>query len=201
MHYSAPQRIDLYKDSAYVPPTNAYFQNNQQLVSDPRSSLGVYMPHYSNTSGTNLFYKPDQKVYFSMDGACVVELKIAPVLFVSFGVPLITPEEFFSSDSLVANLALLLDVSPSMIRRVNVVREASRRRRRLAGEGLLSRVEITLEENAPGSINDQAALDALKEQYRMLAASITNVFATGQVRSKAEQINQSVIFLNLFQLR
>jgi len=140
------------------------------------------MPHYLNTSGTNLFYKPDKKVYFSMDGACVIELKIAPVLFISFGVPLITPEEFFSSDSLVANLALLLDVSPSMIRRVNVVREASRRRRRLAGEELLSRVEITLEENAPGSINDHAVLDALKEQYRMLAASITNVFATGQVR-------------------
>ena len=40
------------------------------------------------------------KIYFSIDGPSIVDLRIAPVLFVSFGLPAITPDEFFNDNIL-----------------------------------------------------------------------------------------------------
>ena len=82
MTYSVSQRIDLYKDSTYVEPSNSYFvQGAMQLRSPTPRSL--YVPTYQNTSGSNVFIKEDMKIYFSTDGSSVIDLKIAPVLFVS----------------------------------------------------------------------------------------------------------------------
>jgi hypothetical protein len=43
-------------------------------------------------------------------------------LFVSFGVPAITADEFFEPTKLVSNFALLLGVDPSKIRLVKIVK-------------------------------------------------------------------------------
>ncbi len=58
--------------------------------------------------------------YFVIDGATVIDLKISPLIVLSFGLPPQTPTSFFSTN-LVANLAALLGVPTNMIVRVNIV--------------------------------------------------------------------------------
>ncbi len=51
------------------------------------------------------------------------------MIFIRIGFPAITPKQFYESASVVDNIAALLGVSPSKIRRVKIVRETDRRRR------------------------------------------------------------------------
>lgn len=82
MHYSVQQRVDLYKDGTFVEPTNAvYVAGQMQLVA--HEPLVNFMPAHNSSSGTNLFVKGNQKIYFAADGSSVIDLRIAPVLFVS----------------------------------------------------------------------------------------------------------------------
>jgi hypothetical protein len=58
--------------------------------------------------------------YFVIDGATVIDLKIAPLIVLAFGLPPQTPTSFFSTN-LVSNLAALLGVPTNMIVRVNII--------------------------------------------------------------------------------
>lgn len=62
--------------------------------------------------------------YFAIDGVSVIDLKIAPLLVLSFNLPPVTPASFFSTN-LVSNLAALLGVSTNMIRRVTIISAAN----------------------------------------------------------------------------
>ena len=79
------------------------------------------------------------------------DLKIAPVLFVRFGFPAVTPKQFFDSASLVDNIAGLLGISPSKIRRVKIVRATDRRRRAASDATFLS---FVVEDDPAGSIEN-----------------------------------------------
>jgi len=57
---------------------------------------------------------------FLIDGATVIDLQISPLIVLTFGLPPTTPSAFFSSN-LVANLAALLGVTTSQIRRVDII--------------------------------------------------------------------------------
>jgi len=57
---------------------------------------------------------------FLIDGVTVIDLEISPLIVLTFGLPATTPSAFFST-SLVANLAALLGVSTSQIRRVDII--------------------------------------------------------------------------------
>lgn len=149
MFYQVSQRIDLYKDMTFKAPSNAqYVDGNMQIVSP--EPLNQYKPTYQNDSGVNLFIKEDMRMYFAADGASFYDLKIAPVLMVSFGLPTTTPEEFFNPATIVGNFAALLGVDASKIRRVEIVR-ASRRRRSASS---LNFIKIIIEENASSDLND-----------------------------------------------
>ena len=96
------------------------------------------------------------------------------VLQVSFGLPAITPEEFFNEATIVGNFALLLGVDASKIRRVEIIR-ASRRRRDTES---LNFVKIIIEENAQTDLNDSNALTAQKDAFQKLDATISYWFLT-----------------------
>jgi hypothetical protein len=57
---------------------------------------------------------------FIINGATVIDLEISQLIVLTFGLPAMTPSSFYSTN-LVANLAALLGVSTSMIRRVDIV--------------------------------------------------------------------------------
>ncbi|CAF4772290.1 unnamed protein product, partial [Rotaria magnacalcarata] len=58
--------------------------------------------------------------FFLIDGDTLIDLKIADLIVLTFGLPATTPQAFFSTN-IVANLAALLGVTVDKIRRVDVV--------------------------------------------------------------------------------
>ena len=185
MHYTTSNRIDMYRNGQFVAPTNARYVNNQMTLVDPQPSnpavFNAYMPQLSSTAGTNLFVKQQRKCFFSMSGGSYLDLQIAPFLVVSFGVPAITPESFFNSDTLVTNLAQLLGLDPSQIRYVQIVRangtttNSSRRRRDVSG---VTTIEIRIFQNAVSDlVLNQATLASQMSQIKQTAANIVNRYA------------------------
>ena len=82
VYYYTSQRIDLYTNDSFINASNAIYVNGAMQLVDPSSNVSSYMPTYSNVSGTNLFLKSDQMIYFSLDGSTYIDLRIAPVLFI-----------------------------------------------------------------------------------------------------------------------
>lgn len=183
LHYTTSNRIDVYMDGNYVAPTNAYTEDGSMKLYDPNTDLDTYMPTPQSPPGTNLFLKSASKVYFTISGAQRIDLKIGPVLFFKFGMPAITPEEFFNPDRIVEYFAALLDIDPKLIRSVQVVR-ASRRKR---DTGLIQVSVFVYPNPAPidSDINAyNAAIIALSEIH----ANVTNRFITGQLNDAAANL-------------
>jgi len=147
--------------------------------------LEAFLPSAVNASGANCFVQSQMKIFFSTDGASVIDLKVAPVLLVAFGLPATTPEDFFNPVTIVANFAQLLGVDASKIRRVEIVR-ANRRRRSASDQ--LNYIKIIIEENASADLTNTAALDAQKASIAKLDATIANLFITNELQTKAQTL-------------
>ena len=182
MYYATPQRIDLYKNDTFKAPTNVDYSSGKMQLIDPGQNIAKYLPTFMNDSGTNLFNSSDRKMYFALDGTCFIDLKIAPVLFIRFGVPAITPEQFFNTQTLIGNFALLLGVDASKIRRVQIVRESTKKRQ----SNSLVYVVLTLYEDAASSLNNASSVQSLEEQMNQLDAKVSNLFMTGQLQKQAQ---------------
>ena len=76
-------------------------------------------------------------------------------------------------------------MDPSKIRRVNIVREA--RKRRGAAESGLVFIEITIEENAI-DLTNTTAVEEQKASFNRLDATITNLFITNQLQETAQAL-------------
>ncbi len=187
MYYYTSQRIDLYMNDSFANATNAVYVDGRMTIQDPSSNLTAFMPTVNSPVGTNLFYKGDSKMHFTIDGSAYIDLKIAPVLFVKFGFPAITPDQFFNSETLVGNMALLLGVSPSQIRKVNVVRQTSSGKKKRQSDQLVF-IEVEIGSNPIKSASDSASANALQAQMANLTAKIQNQYLTGQLQATAASV-------------
>ena len=183
MHYTLAKRTDIYKDDSFVEPTNAYYVDGNMQIGDTEP-IQKYKPTYQNASGTNVFIKDDKKVYFSIDGATLIDIKLAPVLSLSFGLPAITPDQFFNEATLVGNFAVLLGIDPSKIRRVEIVR-ASRRKRDANSQNT---VILTISDNPSSSLGNTNAVDQQKKVMDQIDAKVTNLYMTGQLQESAQAV-------------
>ncbi len=184
MYYYTSQRIDLYMNDKFINATNAVYSTGSMTIKDPAGNLSAYMPTIQSPVGTNLFYKGDNKMHFVLDGSSYIDLKIAPVLFVRFGFPAVTPEQFFSPATVVGNIALLLGVPASSIRQVKVIRATSKKRQT---SGTIS-IEITIMSNPITSLNNTNAANAVQSQLSNLSTTISNQFSTGQLQKNAQTL-------------
>lgn len=121
-----------------------------------------------------------------MDGSTeYIDLKIAPVLYVKFGMPAITPDEFFDSKTLVGNFAQLLGVDASKIRKVQIVRaKSNKKKKRQSNE--MNYVVLTLYDDAAQSLNDTTTVNQLASTMNKLDAKISNMFMTGELQQLAK---------------
>lgn len=182
MYYFSSNRIDVYANGTLIPSTNSYYQNGNMLLTDPSTNMGLYMPSFMNASGTNLFIKAESKVFFSMGGLEYIDLKIAPVLILRFGLPAITPEQFFDPKTIVANFAALLNISQSMIRQVQIVRASQRKRDTTSG---LIYVSLQIYQNPVVLINNTELFETIVTSLEQIQANVTNKFTTGQLNQTA----------------
>lgn len=193
MYYFTPMRVDLYNKNQFVIATNGEYNADNKLVFvDYSSDLASYMPTYESASGTNLFRKEDKRIFFAADGTGVYDLNIAPVLVVGFGFPSLTPEEFFQSETIVANFAMLLDIDPSMIRRVEIISAAQARlmshRHGRALDPTLNYVDVIFEENPIMDLNDTASADAIAGNISALNVLVANLYSA-EVLERTAQAN------------
>lgn len=140
--HNTPQRLDVFvrlEDGSeeYVPPNNAMLvSGNLQYIDGPEDS---FIPTLSETHGANFYDGRTKRMYVTIRGPNRYTIRMTPVIVLSFDVQ-VTVESFFDDDTLVRNIALLLDISESIIRIVNVVRES--RRRRQDAEAMTLTVQI-----------------------------------------------------------
>ena len=134
--------------------------------------------------------KDDRKIYWTLVGVDYYDLKIAPVLVLKFGLPAITPDEFFDPSSLVDNFALLLGIDASKIKRVQIVRVGTRVRRDTTGE--TNYVSLEISNDPVASVSDSASNAQSENSLKQITASVTNQILTGQLQEKAQsQLNIS----------
>ncbi|XP_038045747.1 fibrocystin-L-like [Patiria miniata] len=134
--YIKPERLDVYYKDRYVIPNNAEFSSSGELIwkaKDPALPDNQFNPDIgSQVHGENYFDHDTKTLWVLVRGPEPVEIRTTAVVMVSFGVPAVSVDDFYENGNLVNNLAALLNLDPSQIRVVEVVREGSRRRRRLA---------------------------------------------------------------------
>ncbi|XP_019729703.1 PKHD1 like 1, tandem duplicate 1 [Hippocampus comes] len=139
--YSKPQQMDVYVDNQLVAPTNAEWNddNTDFTLKEPTYD-GQYVPELNgSTLGSNFFDQTSKMLKVLLRGSEPVEIRMAPKLVISFNLPTMTEDEFFS-DNLIRNLAAFFKVPSNMIRVTKIIREESRRRKR--STGLTVEVEI-----------------------------------------------------------
>ena len=170
LHYFVSMRIDVYRNDVYIAPTNAVTNNGKTTFVDYTNNLNKYMPTYNNASGTNLYAKTDSKVYFTMAGGDYIDLKISPVLFIKFGVPAVTEDQFFDPATLVQNFAVLLGVDPSKIRNVQIVR-ATRSKRQTDSNNYIT---FEISNDPVTSLTNTAQAAQNDDSLMKLTASVTN---------------------------
>lgn len=98
--------------------------------------LEQFLPNLGSADpGENYFDRVYQMLYLVVKGTTPVEVHTATVIFVSFQLPAVTEDDFFSSLNLVRNLALFLKISSDKIR-VSRIMGASLRRKRSVGRAV-----------------------------------------------------------------
>jgi hypothetical protein len=62
--------------------------------------------------------------YFAIDGSMAIEIKVSPLLILTFGLPPMDPASIYTGNVAV-NLAAFLGIDPEKIRRVKIISAAS----------------------------------------------------------------------------
>ena len=69
---------------------------------------------------TSNVFRASQLAYFLVSGNSTVDVRISPLLVLSFGFPVMNHSTFFGPN-FVTNVAAVLNVNPDKIRRVNII--------------------------------------------------------------------------------
>ncbi len=154
------QRVDVYYNgdihNIVLDPTTYRLPNNAETLPDgglkynQPSTPDEYKPSLtadSAVSGENFQAIEEGIVYVLAKGPGIIDIVTRPTLILSFNLPAMTADDFYSGN-LIANLAVFLGIPSYKIKIVSVVSEGSKRRRRSARNGRVKRntgVSVQLE--------------------------------------------------------
>ncbi|XP_035665204.1 fibrocystin-L-like [Branchiostoma floridae] len=173
MYFSNPERLDIYADGIYVEPKNAAPGGNGAVLP------GNYKPTHQDDAGANFMDIEKQTLYFLLKGTTVIDIKTSDVITVAFGLPPVTLDDFFG-ENLVQNLCGFLNIPTNKVRRMNVVSEAGKRRRRAAG-GVTVELQIG---DPPSQTVDGTVQDSLSyDQLKALEATLIDALQSGALSS------------------
>ena len=165
-YYDSLQRVDLYRNYSFVNATNAEYKNGNMLLKEVTvSDVCSYIPKFSGKSGENFF--ANKKMYFTIGGGDFIDLKVPPVIHLKIGV-----KTSRGDGLLVQNLASLLGVQTSQIRRSHIIKKSI--------DGI-TQISMTIYDNAMNCLKNESKSLKLIE----VAAKAVNKFATGQLQMEA----------------
>ena len=105
------------------------------------SFIEQFLPDLNSTVlGENYFDRTYQMLYLLVKGTIPVEIHTTAVIFVSFQIPAMTEDDFYSSHHLVRNLALFLKIPSDKIRISKITGGEGLRKKR--SMGLVVELEI-----------------------------------------------------------
>ncbi|KFO35224.1 Fibrocystin-L [Fukomys damarensis] len=133
--YSTLQRLDVYVNNSLVCPRNTVWNTQQKRCGLNRHLYAEqFLPKLNSTIlGENYFDRTYQMLYLLVKGTTPVEIHTVSVIFVSFRLPAVTEDDFYSSHNLVRNLALFLKIPSDKIRISKIIQGKSLRRKRSTG--------------------------------------------------------------------
>ncbi|CAH1247131.1 PKHD1L1 [Branchiostoma lanceolatum] len=173
IYFSNPERLDVYVDDVYVLPKNDAGDGKGTVLA------GDHYPTHQDAAGANFMKIEEQTLYFTIKGSTIIDIKTSDVITIAFGLPPITVDDFFG-DNLAENLCLFLNIPRDKIRRMNVVSEGGKRRRRAAG-GVTVQLQIG---DSPGqNVNSTAQNSLTYDQLKQLEASLVDALQTGALSS------------------
>ena len=198
MTYTTPNNINVYQGSILVQPTNADFSTGQLTLKDPKGNLSAYMPTLNSPAGSNYMNRTIKKVFFTIDSSNYIDLMIAKEIYVTFGVPATTANGFYKSLNLVTNIALLLGVPQSMIRRVEIVSANgySKREKRQATDDN-NQLIVLIAPDPPSSNLDTLQTEANILELKTITNNIASKYYFGQLQSDASNMNFTLSSMNL----
>ncbi|XP_035685638.1 fibrocystin-L-like [Branchiostoma floridae] len=173
IYYSKPERLDVYVDGSFIEPKNF----------DPSTGgiiPGNHKPTLSDAAGANFMDIEWQTLYFTLKGSNSVTIKQTEIIVLTFGMPPVTVEDFFSSDQLANNLCLFLNIPADKVRVMDVVREDGSRRRRDVGS---MTVEIQIGDPPTPFLNGTADNSLSHDDLLRLAARLVNAVQIGELDS------------------
>ena len=129
LYTKKPNRIDIFADEKFIPPTNSQMKGGKIEWFKPNDA---YIPQLAtHTSGANYHQRDQQLVHFIATGGSVYRLKVVQTLVLELGVMTeLTEDQFYDNGNLAGNIAALLGIDEDKIRVMNVISESSSRRRR-----------------------------------------------------------------------
>ncbi|KAF8567271.1 hypothetical protein P879_01118 [Paragonimus westermani] len=181
--YLSTARLDVYANGQYVKPSNgAYNDKNQLILSEPTSD-DQFMPNVdTDAAGTNYYNENRQMLFVILKGTVIVEIKLAQVVKLAFGISAMSEAEFFASN-VIENLALFLGIPSSRVRVVNVIREtpsvSATRQKRQTGS-----LNVVLEiSEPPGNISQPLNTSTSNGSTAMeqVSANIINAIQSDQL--------------------
>ncbi|XP_078699976.1 fibrocystin-L-like [Branchiostoma floridae x Branchiostoma belcheri] len=173
IYYCRPERLDVYVNGGFVEPKNF----------DPSTGgilAGDYRPTLNDSPGANFMDIEWQTLYFTLKGSTPVTIKQTEVIVLTFGMPPVTVEDFFSSDQLVNNLCLFLNIPADKVRVMDVVREDSSRRRRAADS---MTVQVQIGDPPTPLLNGTSDNSLSHDDLMQLMSLMVNAVQTGELDS------------------
>ncbi|CAF4346418.1 unnamed protein product [Rotaria magnacalcarata] len=126
--------------------------------------------------------------YFAIDGSTMIDIKVSPLLILSFGFPPMDPASFYSTN-LVANLAILLNISPDKIRRVNIVSASNQTRIRRQTSRALPSIQLQIELRDEPRTSSTATTGIRAEILSNVASTIINRYQSGELQEAWKNLN------------
>ena len=122
--YTNPQRLDIYYQGNYVPPTNAdRTSTDLKYLQFPPANRTSFAPLISDVVGTNYYDRQLKQLFVVIKGSSPITVVTTPVVQVSLSL-FVTAEQFFNEAMLVSNIAFLLGIPSNKIRIVSIVKES-----------------------------------------------------------------------------
>ncbi|XP_048215228.1 fibrocystin-L isoform X1 [Perognathus longimembris pacificus] len=177
--FSTLQRLDVYVNNSLVCPKHTVWDTQKKHCKLNRHlHTGQFLPNLDSTIlGENYFDRTYQMLYILVKGTVPIEIHTATVIFVSFQLPAVTEDDFYSSQNLVRNLALFLKIPSDKIRVTRIIGGESLRRKR----SMRHTIEVEIGEPPiqflPNGTTGQMQLSELQE----IAASLGQAVILGKI--------------------
>ncbi|XP_051699933.2 fibrocystin-L isoform X2 [Oryctolagus cuniculus] len=179
--FSTLQRLDVYVSNSLVCPKNTIW-NTQQKYCEPHGRLHTeqFLPNLDSTVlGENYFDRIYQMLYLLVKGTTPVEIHTTKVIFVSFQLPFLTDDDFYSSHNLVRNLALFLKIPSNKIRISKIIRGENLRRKRSMG----LTIELEIGDPPTQFLNNDTTGQMRLSELQEIASSLGQAVILGKTSS------------------